>query len=281
MSYEKASREDKLSEAQAKITAAVESLVTGEDWVRFLQQSRKFHKYSVNNLFLILAQTGGTATRVAGYKTWQSLDRQVRKGEKGITILAPRTFTKVEQNATGEDVERKGLYFTTAKVFDVSQTDGEPLAEDSVQPVLLDSGEGRDLWHQLTEQVLAQGYSIERCSHIELGGANGDTNYAIKRVRVRDDVSQLQATKTLAHELAHIVLGHCEDGRYVECRGQREVEAESTAFLVLDAAGLTSDDYTFGYVAHWAKGEVDIVKASAQAVVQAASTITSEWGDAS
>lgn len=270
-------RKAKLEAAQAKITQAVESLVTGDDWKRFLAQSAKFHKYSANNVFLIMVQTNCQATRVAGFKAWKEFGRFVKKDEKGIQILAPRTFKKVEQNADGEDVERTGLYFTPAYVFDVSQTDGEPLAEDLVRPSLLDGNDGAELFEQLTAQVEAQGYALQRVGLDALNGANGDTCPTTKLVRVRSDVTQLQATKTLAHELAHIVLGHCDDGQYSACRGQREVEAESTAYLVLDAAGLASDDYTFAYVAGWSKGETEVVQNSAKAVVDAAHTITGEW----
>lgn len=261
----------KLEAAQAKITQAVSSLVTGDDWKRFLDQSARFHNYSANNVLLIMLQSGGTATRVAGYKKWLEFGRQVRKGETGLSILRPLSYKKVEDDGT-ESYGIRGFGITY--VFDVSQTDGEPLAEDLIRPTLLDGNGGTDLFEQLTAQVRDLGYVIERG---ECGGPNGYVDYAKKLVRVRADVTQLQATKTLAHELAHIVLGHCEDGRYTECRGQREVEAESVAYLVLDAAGMSSDDYTFAYVAGWAKGSVDIVKASASSVVDAAHTITKAW----
>ena len=268
------SKQEKLAAAQAKITEAVSALVTGDDWKRFLAQSARFHNYSANNVFLIMLQSGCTATRVAGYKKWQEFGRQVRKGEKGLSILMPLSYKRTEDDGS---VVHGIRGFGVTHVWDISQTDGEPLAEEAIKPTLLDGGSGVELYEQLAAQVESAGYVLERTSHADLNGANGDTHYELKRVRVRDDVTQLQATKTLAHELAHIVLGHCEDGKYRECRGQREVEAESTAYLVLDAAGLVSDDYTFAYVAHWANGSVDAVKESAQSVVKAAHAITKEW----
>jgi antirestriction protein ArdC len=264
----------KLEDAQRKIEEAVSALVTGDDWKKFLAQSARFHNYSANNVFLIMLQSGCTATRVAGYKKWQEFGRQVKKGESGMQILRPLAYKRTEDDGSVvHGIRGFGLTY----VWDVSQTEGDPLAEELVKPSLLDSGEGAQLYAQLAAQVESAGYVLERTSHAELNGANGDTHYELKRVRVRNDVTQLQATKTLAHELVHIVLGHGEDGKYRECRGQREVEAESTAYLVLDAAGLVSDDYTFAYVAHWANGSVEAVKNSAQSVVKAAHAITKEW----
>jgi antirestriction protein ArdC len=216
------------------------------------------------------------ATRVAGYKTWQSLGRQVRKGERGITILAPCKYRRTEVDAeTGEEMVYAGIRgFTTAKVFDLSQTDGEDLPE--VRPTLLD-GEGPEgLWDLLADQVRGAGFTLERgdCS-----GANRRTDPIVRSVRVRDDVGSAQAAKTLAHELAHIMLGHTDNTiGYVACRGRCEVEAESVAFLVCQAVGLPTDDYTFAYVAGWSSGDTQVVRDTADRVISASRAILAALG---
>src|SRR5450759_2505276 len=119
-------RSDKLASAHADLVAAVESLTSGEDWQRMLELASRFHRYSANNVFLIMLQSPD-ATRVAGYRTWQSLGRQVRKGEHGIRILAPCKYRRTEVDAeTGVEMTYAGIRgFTTATVFDLAQTDGE------------------------------------------------------------------------------------------------------------------------------------------------------------
>lgn len=95
-------RQDRLAEAYDRLVAAVEALTTGEDWLRFLAVARRFHTYSANNVLLILSQRP-EATRVAGYKAWQALGRQVRAGERGIAILAPCTYRTRDDETDGDD----------------------------------------------------------------------------------------------------------------------------------------------------------------------------------
>ena len=260
-------RADKLESAHADLVAAVESLSTGDDWQSMLDTASRFHRYSANNVFLIMMQRP-EATRVAGYKTWQSLGRQVRKGEHGIRILAPCKYRRTDTADDGSEVTYVGIRgFTTTAVFDVSQTNGEELPD--VAPTLLD-GEGvAGLWDALAAQVKEQGYTLERgdCS-----GVNGYTDHSVKTVRVRDDVSEAQAAKTLCHELTHVLL-HPDTSAYFQCRGRSEVEAESVAFLVCQAAGLTTGGYSFPYVARWADGDPDVVRKTADRVLGASRTI--------
>ena len=125
------------------------------------------------------------------------------------------------------------------------------------------------LWDALAAQVAAQGYTLERG---DCRGANGLTDHETRTVRVRGDVSEAQATKTLAHELAHVLM-HPDAIAYHACRGRSEVEAESVAFLVCQAAGLPTDGYSFPYVAGWAGGEADKVRDTADAAIKTARTI--------
>jgi antirestriction protein ArdC len=267
-----ADRSDRLATAHADLVAAVESITTGEDWARMLDVASKFHHYSAGNVFLIMMQQP-EATRVAGYKTWQSLGRQVRKGEHGIRILAPCHRTSKTEDEEGNEVRHSWISgFTTVAVFDVAQTDGEDLPD--VSPKLLE-GEGFDtLWEALATQVKDAGYTLERG---DCFGANGRTDHSVRTVRVRADVSLAQATKTLAHELAHVHL-HKDTAAYFGCRGRSEVEAESVAFLVCQSAGLATNGYSFPYVAHWADGDAKVVQDTADRVITIARQILDQIG---
>jgi len=248
------------------LVAAVESLASGDDWQRMLKLASRFHQYSANNVFLIMLQRPD-ATRVAGYRAWHDMGRQVRKGERGIRILAPFLY-RYKVGDDGTEVSHTGIRgFTTANVFDVSQTEGDALPD--VRPTLLEGDDVTGLWDSLSVQVKAAGYTVEQgdCS-----GSNGWTDHRMRTVRVRADVSDAQSAKTLAHELTHVLL-HPDTSEYFRCRGRSEVEAESVAFLVCQAAGLVSDGYSWPYIAHWSGGDSQVVRDAAGRVVDAAQTI--------
>lgn len=253
------------AELHADLESKLLDLVEGDGWATFLRTASRFHTYSAANIMLILKQCPH-ASRVAGFRAWQSTGRHVKQGEKSIRILAPARY-KTTDEATGE--ERWAVRgFTVAHVFDVSQTEGEPLPD--VGPRLL-TGEGyADLYAALTAQVWAAGFTVERG---DCQGANGFTNYASRTVRVRDDVEPQQAVKTLAHELAHVLLHSPERITYSANRALCEVEAESVAYIVCANAGLVSDDYSLPYVAVWADGDPKVVKATAERVVKTAQSV--------
>jgi len=138
---------DKLDELHQRLTAQVETLISGEDWKAMLAVASRFYRYSARNIFLIQAQCSN-ATKVAGYARWASLGRHVRKGESGIAILAPCVYRAAKADDTRADdaTEAKRVLrgFRVAYVWDVSQTDGEPLAD--VRPELLVGDKGaRDI----------------------------------------------------------------------------------------------------------------------------------------
>lgn len=260
-------RADRLASAHADLVTAVESLTSGDDWQRMLELASHFHHYSANNVLLIMLQRPD-ATRVAGYRAWQGMGRQVRKGERGIRILAPFHYRYKVSDGDGTEVSQEGTRgFTTVTVFDVSQTEGDVLPD--VRPMLLDGADDAGLWDALSVQVTAAGYKIERG---DCFGANGCTDHRMRSVRVRTDVSDAQAAKTLAHELTHVLL-HPDTAEYFRCRGRSEVEAESVAFLVCQAAGLVSDGYSWPYIAHWSDGDSQVVQDAAGRVLDAAQTI--------
>jgi antirestriction protein ArdC len=280
---------DPLSRAHDRLTAAVAALVDGDAWREMLQVAARFPRYSTNNVLLITAQRPD-ATTVAGLRAWNTLGRRVRKGEKGIAILAPCTYRSQTQLDTGGAAtaetadsadplarERRMLRgFRVAYVFDITQTDGDPLPE--VTPGALTGDAPAQLWHRLAGMVEADGYRIERgpCD-----GAYGHTRFTDRVVRIRDDVSPAQEAKTLAHELGHIRAEH--DTRFAEsyhrdsgCRGVAEVEAESIAYVVTAAAGLDSSGYTVPYVAHWAAGDTTVLRDTAARVITTARTILAD-----
>jgi antirestriction protein ArdC len=258
---------EKAAELQSRLAAEIESLTTSDDWRRYLDTAARFHNYSMGNLFLILAQRP-EATRVAGYRTWQKMNRFVRKGEHGIRILAPARY-KCRDASTGEEVWRvRG--FTTVTVFDVAQTDGEPLPD--VAPGLLSGAVPAGLWDGVAGLVGAAGYVLERG---DCGPANGYVEWASRTVRVRDDVDDAQALKTLVHELAHIRLEH---ETFAGGRAVKECEAESVAYVVCTALGVCTDGYSLPYVAGWAHGDVAAVKATAGRVVKVAAELIDQLG---
>ena len=254
---------NQVEQIHERLTRHIETLVTGDDWRVMLAVASRFHNYSMRNIMLIEMQNP-EATRVAGYRVWQSLGRQVRKGEKGIKILAPCTY-KRDDNTNGDDT-RVLRGFRLATVFDIAQTDGDEIAD--VRPTLLRGDGPVGLWAALEAQVLDHGFRIERG---DTRPANGVTDFVSNVVTIGDTLEPAQAVKTLAHELGHIACGHRD--RLGEDRDVLEVEAESVAYIVCATAGLASDTYTFPYVARWAGGDLATITATGTRVVETASTI--------
>jgi antirestriction protein ArdC len=231
-----------------RLEAAVGAICDSESFRRYLDAQARFHTYSFGNVALILAQRP-ESTRVAGYRTWQSLGRQVRRGETGIKIIVPMPGkTAREDEETGEETTVVSLRFGIGTVFDVSQTEGEPLPQLEV-PVLEDDA-GGELYAALGTLAQAEGITLDcrpALSHPEMMGFYEP---ATKRIVLRQ-APQLQMTKTLAHELAHHFTGMHET--YSEKREAHETTAEAVAYVVLAHHGLDSGTRSFPYIATWAK----------------------------
>jgi len=280
-----AERDARLSEAHERLTAGIAELTSGEEWAAMLRAAGRFYRYSFNNVLMIVSQRPD-ATRVASYKHWQTLGRQVRKGEHGIAIFAPMTYRPREteaDDATPRDAQGRPAPqvrgFRLVPVFDISQTDGDPIEEPArTDFVTLLTGQAPEgAWDALAKIVAEQGYALERVADASLiGGANGRTTWGTRLIQVRADVSDAQACKTLAHEVAHILLGH--EHRLDASRSRGEVEAESVAFLVLDHLGVDTAGYTFGYVAGWApEGQVaEELASTAKRVLEVARKVIAE-----
>jgi len=289
-------REAKLAELHQTLTEEVAALASGPLWRAWLEVAARFHNYSFNNTLLLGAQMPA-ATQVAGYNLWRELGRQVAKGEKGLMILAPVTrkadatapadsqstaaglpgaidTTTTPEQSTAAAMSRRVVGFRPAYVWDISQTTGDPLPEPPA-PQLLAGAAPDGLWDALAAQCSTAGFTVERRLIHGDAGPNGYTSYATHEVVVRSDVDDAQAVKSLAHELGHVLMhdpSQFTDGHTGSCRGAREVEAESVAYLVAADHGLNTAEYTFAYVAGWAAQTGDVNAAIAASGARVLST---------
>ncbi len=200
--------QERMQQALALLEEGIAGILDSESFAGYLRAMSRFHHYSAHNVALILAQCPD-ATRVAGYRAWQQLGRQVRKGEKGLVILVPlvsRVKGDGESEADEQD-ERVVTRFGVGYVFDVAQTDGEPLPEPpAVQAITEATDRGAALWEALAGWLTAQGVALEVR---DCGRPNGSYAPATRTIVVHARlVGTDQATKTLAHEAAHFVAEH-------------------------------------------------------------------------
>jgi antirestriction protein ArdC len=223
-----------------QLTDGIAQLADSDEWRRHLDVQSRFHHYSFSNVLLIAAQCPG-ATQVAGYRAWAKLGRAVMRGERAIWIVAPLVASK--RNREDED-ERRIRGFRYVPVFDIAQTEGAAL------PVVCSKLTGDDslsCFDRLCAVAGSIGYTVERC-HLP-DGTNGDCAFNRLRIRVESRNAPAQQVKTLAHEIAHALLHQGQADRPLA-----ELEAESTAYVVCQALGIDTSDYSFGYVTVWAGG---------------------------
>ena len=293
----RAARDAKVNELHERLTGAVATLVSGADWARALEFAARFRSRSFGNTLLIWAQHQAAfdagrvpvpaPTYVAGYRQWQQLGRQVRKGQPGYMILAPvtgrfataapadasswRRLGAREQPKPGEVVRSKMVGVRPAYVWDVSQTDGGPLPVPPA-PTLLEGAAPAGLWEGLAAQVTSAGFALVRVPHEGMiRGANGMTDWATREVSVRENMDPAAQVKTLAHELAHVLMHEPDDEDARLHRGIQEVEAESVALMIGAAHGMDTTGYTIPYVSAWAghvngKEVVQVVQATGERV---------------
>ncbi len=294
---QQAAREARLDELHDKLTAAVDQLVSGEDWKRALAFAANFRSRSFNNTLLIWAQHAAaferglvpepTPSYVAGHKQWQGLGRQVQKGQPGYQIIAPvtgrfasptpqdagswRRLGKFEKPRPAEAVRSKMVGVRPAYVWDASQTAGEDIPEPP-RPKLLEGEAPTGLWEGLAGQVNAAGFDlVDVAAASEIFGANGVTDYAAHTVTVRSNMDAAARVKTLAHELGHVLMHGPENQEARQHRGIGEVEAESVALMIGAAHGMDTSGYTIPYVSGWAgqvegKEPAEVVKATGERV---------------
>ncbi len=279
-------RRETVEQLHQQLAEGIANLDNKDAWQRYLSFARGFTQYSMGNqLLIMLAKPDATA--VAGYRAWQAKGYQVRRGEKAIRILGPVTRPVPVLDSEGHPIldehgrtrqTREIIGVRPVSVFDISSCDGPPVPEPP-SPTLLTGEAPTGLWDSLAVLVAEHGFRVERG---DCGEANGITSFSDRVVRVRDDVDDAQAVKTLAHELGHVLLTDPADVfGFVDCRGLREVEAESVAFMVTAAHGLDSSQYTFNYVTGWASrasGALttdQVVKATDERVIAAVDQILS------
>ena len=282
----------KVQEITEKLEQGIKELFESEKYKTYLNTMSKFHNYSFNNTMLIAMQKPD-ATLVAGFKAWQkNFDRHVKKGEKGIRILAPAPYKiKEEQEkldpVTGEimldkngmpvteEVEIKIPAFRVVPVFDVSQTDGKELPDIGVNELSGSVEDYEDFMQALTE-VSPVPITYE---DIE-GEAKGYFHTTDHRIAIQEGMSQSQTVKTAIHEVAHAKLHDRERNQDIDAvldkdRNTKEVEAESVAYTVCQHFGIDTSDYSFGYIAGWSsdrdmkelKSSLDTIRKTASELI--------------
>jgi hypothetical protein len=193
----------------------------------------------------------------------------VKKGEKGIAIFAPCKYKTTIETEDGDEKSLQQIRgFRVVHVFDISQTEGDDLPDlHAVRPRLLEGDAPAGNWDALSTHATSIGYEVIRDQR---GSENGYCDFLNKQIGVRPDVSGAQTVKTLIHEVGHALLD--AEGP-VASREVAEVEVESVAYIVCDALGLDSGDYSFPYVTRWAEGSSDLVKETAERVIGCAKHI--------
>ena len=258
------------------LESGVEELFTSNRYQEFLKTMAKFHNYSFNNTMLIAMQRPD-ATLVTSYKNWQSMGRQVMKGEKGITIIAPAPYKKMKEKEVLDENQRPIMgtdgkpktekvevtvpHFKAVTVFDIAQTSGEPI--QTLAPELLTAAvQDFDSFMQAIQKIFPVPIRFDEID----GNANGYYHNADKEIVIKKGFSESQTLKTTIHETAHAKL---HDKEIMESLGvekdrlTKEVEAESVAYCVCSSFGLDTSDYSFPYIAGWSSSrEMKEMKAS-------------------
>lgn len=283
---------ERMKEITDRLEKGISELFDSDRYKEYLSVMSKFHNYSINNSLLIAFQKPD-ASLVAGFTAWQKqFERNVKKGEKGIKIIAPAPFKVKQEKEKLDPATRQPVIgrdgkpvmeeqevtipaYKVVSVFDVSQTEGKELSNISV-----DSLTG-NVEH--FKEVLA---ALEKTSPVAIsfediaGGAHGYYSLKDKRIAIQEGMSQLQTLKTAIHEIAHAKLHDIDLNAPKEERENRpdqrtrEVQAESVAYTVCQHYGLDTSDYSFGYVAGWSSGrEMAELKASLETIRTAAAEI--------
>jgi antirestriction protein ArdC len=262
------------SENIKKITnQAIEQLITAlnegrsEKLTQYLAAIGRFHRYSLRNVMLIASQKP-TASRVAGFHAWHKLGRFVKKGEKGIMILAPIVRRKNESAKQDEtDESSTAVGFRAAHVFDISQTEGQELPTiGSVK------GEPREYRERLTKFVTEQGIALEYSE--DIAPARGTS--AGSKITLLPGQSPAEEFATLAHELAHEMM-HRDERRGSTSQRSRETEAEAVAFVVCHAIGLETGSASQDYIQLY-DGDAKLLTASLEDIQKTTTQILNAIG---
>jgi hypothetical protein len=294
------SSRDKLKEITDRLEQGIKELFESEKYESYLKTLSKFHNYSFNNCLLIAMQKPD-ATHVAGFTAWRdNFKRYVMKDQRGIKIIAPTPYKLASEQeridpisgrpvigADGKVVtdtkEVTKLTFKVVTVFDVSQTEGEPLPEIGLEELTGSVDRYRDFLNALTKSSPVP-IEFEDIT----SGAKGYFDQTEQRIAINVGMSELQTLKTAIHELVHARLHNIDKNAPKDAarptRDTREVEAESVAYTVCQHYGLDTSDYSFGYIASWSgdkelntlKTSLDTIRTEADAIIRGTDTHMAE-----
>lgn len=289
MATKKVGRKDRTEEMKKlteKLEQGVQDVFKTKNYQDYLRFMGKFHQYSVNNSILIHSQMPD-ATHVAGFNTWKAMKRHVKSGEKGIQIMSGMPMRKVKKDDSGNPVldqsgkpvfEDSGfMLFRPVYVFDVSQTEGEPLPDSPKVETLTGTVQ---LFDEMFQILSSRDFPVEVREELE-GEAKGYFSESEGKIVIKAGLSEAQTIKTLIHETAHSML-HTKSGKEeLEKKGipftrkDAELQAESVAYVVCQHFGIDTSDYSFGYIAGWAegkplkelKGSLDLIRSTAGEII--------------
>jgi hypothetical protein len=278
-------RKAELKDITEKLEKGVQDVYSSEQYQDLLNTMAKFPHYSVNNNILIMMQKPD-ATLVQSYTGWKKMGRFVKKGEKGIRILAPAPFKlekeqdKVDESgkvvldkdgeAVKEKIEINMTAFKPVSTFDVSQTEGEPLPQIGVDELT-----GNIEGYQTLFEAIKSASSVPIAFEDIKSGAKGYFHVEENRIALNNGMSEIQNVKTAIHEMAHAKLHNSEAQKNnKQSKNSKEVEAESVAYTVCQHYGIDTSDYSFAYVATWSQGkELPELKESLNIIRNAASEL--------
>lgn len=282
-----AERKQEMEDIAAKLEKGVAEVFNGENYKNYLKFCAKMPRYSINNQLLIMMQNPD-ATMCQSFSGWKEVGRNVKKGEKGIRILAPAPYNKeVERqkqdengkpvfDANGDPVTEtatiKVRAFKVVSTFDIEQTEGEPVPRLAVDE-LTGSVDGYETLMEAIKQAVDVPIGFEDITN----GAKGYYSPSENRIAIKEGMSEAQTVKTALHEASHATLHSKEAMKGAnddKSKNQKETEAESVAYVVCQHYGIDTSDYSLGYVATWASDkEVPELKASLDTIRRAASEL--------
>ena len=298
---EKISNKDRLREITENIETGIKELFESDKYRQYLSTMSRFHRYSLNNTMLIYLQKPD-ATLVAGFNKWiNQFERHVKKGEHGITIIAPTPFKKkIEEQKLDPDTKAPVLdkegkivteekeveipMFRPVKVFDVSQTDGKPL------PQLASDLSGNVQQYEAFMEALRRTSPVPMAVVPLAGDTDGYFSLTDQRIAIREGMSEVQTVSAAVHEIAHSILHNTEKERLAAAAGTetkepvkakdrhtQEVEAESVSYAVCQYYGIQTGENSFGYIATWSEGkELAELKASLETINKTASGLITD-----
>lgn len=296
----KPTNKERLQEITASIEQGIKELFESDRFMAYLRTMSRFHTYSVNNQMLIHMQMPG-ATRVAGFNKWKNqFERHVKKGERGIKIIAPTPFKKkVEEMKLDPDtrlpvLDREGRtvmeekeveipMFRPVTVFDVSQTEGKPL------PQLAAELHGNVQHYEVFIEALRRSSPVPM-GFEQMQGMDGYFSEEQQRVAICEGMSEVQTVCAAVHEITHAKLHNYEKARLEAARGDEtkeppkpkdrrteEVEAESVSYAVCQYYGIETGENSFGYIASWSNGkELPELRASLETIGRTASSLITD-----